>query len=255
MEDSTQVRDPGIAAMPRTDSTFNQQGVGRNSGFAEEAVGLGISTTSTTLAELSEDGESKPKKKKKKPKKSEKESNGGDGEPSDPAIPTTNTTSKPPVFVFGQNSDPQTNADDNISEASSHTLGRVTPTSDEPSPTQLMTTRKLPPRSTGHGHLLEAKQPSWQQKKRVFSGRSYDTASDETDEDEVEVVNPNIVWMEKTSAGDESSDGDSKEPTKVHLYVGPSLQAEAEGANMEPSVEEQQDEGRRVAEMIYGDGA
>ena len=225
--DADPVQDPFEASMGEV-----QGGQGPNVEPAE--VGLGISTIAS---KDTADGEVNSKKKKKPKSKKKKSAGDSVGEPEEEASISENKA-KPEMFRFGEDSTPTRPADD-CSDASSHTMGRSTPSSGLQSPTLSTSGRKLPIKSPGSNHLVEAITPPWKHKKRVMSGKASDTVPELNTDDEVMwIVNRiDISDDELTSqigdAMEPSEDGSKEQPYLV--YVGAPRKEDAEGFEVEES--------------------
>jgi hypothetical protein len=211
----------------------------------DAAVGLGISDAGTGDGA---DDVAKSKKKKRRPKR-KKDTTNADAdavEPSETSTPVTE--SQLPMLHFGEKDAfpvsvpfmaPMSPTVDDQSVKSNLTALGDTPASESQSPVATSSSRKLPTAPTSNGHLVQAKQPTWKNKKRVLSGRTSEPVADEDDDDDAQSQTIHLINLEgcsdtseQTSNGDAtppSDAGENSRPQKLYVYVGPGRRSEAEG--------------------------
>jgi hypothetical protein len=213
-------------------------------------LGLGISSIVTEQSTQSGCGS----KKKKKPKKKKSNSAADELQITTEFSPEVKHEDISEVFRFGDgSSSPQlttiphiatspqavTQGDDQLSNASSQTIGPDTPSSEVPSP---QSSRKLPPRPPGSGHLMEAKQPIWKQKRRVLSRSQHDVSADTNPDGEPE-EEPTLQVFDLRDKNDQGPTQRIVGPQRDRLfvYVGAPVRDEIEdGLEVEQSREKLQ---------------
>ena len=227
--DAETVHESGTA----TDNTSRDDDIGHRE--ADE-VGLGISNVA---AEQPADEEPKPRPKKnnrnKKARKRKPPSDVDTIEVAEHSTPTTPAQPTPKMFRFGESASPATNPDDGGSDASSHTMSVEKLTPDPQSPIVSTPAKKFLSKAPGSDHLLAAKQPALKNKKRVPSSKAAEIDADE----EVMVIdvldlNNNSDTSEQDSQNGNntpSSDGGTKRPERLYVYVGPGLRDDTDGSN------------------------
>ena len=216
----------------------------------QSTSGLGISNIT---AEQSIQGGAGSKR-KKKPKKKKSSSAADELQIITEFSPEVKHEDIAEVFRFGDGSSPSpttipyivpspqviSQGDDELSNASSQTMGPDTPSSEVPSP---KSARKLPPRPPGSGHLMEAKSPTWKHlRKRIVSRSQHDVSADSNPDEEPEQGRTLQVFHlrdENDEAPAQRFIGPQRE--KLFVYVGAPVRDEiVEGPEVAQSKEKLQ---------------